>query len=152
MPPEADERVCLDARQHGIVLAGPLAAAVASGAVGAVAVARGWPYSVPGALVLAAAAAVALRAVWRWEGTRVVVTTDKLVVVRGLLRRRASAVPLRRLGVVEVEQSLAGRVLGYGTIAAGELEISHVPEAKRVYGLVERLSAARDGRPLSVAS
>ncbi|MDP8911471.1 MAG: PH domain-containing protein [Actinomycetota bacterium] len=136
-----DERVCLDARQHGIVLAGPLAAALASGAVGAFAVARGWPYSLPGALVLAAAAAVALRAVWRWEGTRVVVTTKKLVVVRGLLRRRASAVPLTRLGAVEVEQTLAGRMLGYGTIVAGDLEISHVPEADRLYGLVEQLSA-----------
>ena len=136
-----DERVCLDARQHGIVLAGPLAGSIAAAALGALAVARGWPYTLPGALVLTAAAFVALRAVWRWEATRVVVTTRKLVVVRGLLRRRAAAVPLTRLVAVEVEQSLAGRVLGYGTIVAGDLEISHVPEAERVYGLVERASA-----------
>ena len=136
-----DERVCLDARQHGVVLAVPLAGAVAAGCLGVVALAQGWPYSLAGAAVLVGAAFVALRAVWRWEGTRVVVTTEKLVVIRGMLRRRASAVPLTRLGVVEIEQTVTGRMLGYATIVAGDLEISHVPEATRVYGLVERLSA-----------
>jgi len=40
---------------------------------------------------------------------------------------------------VEIEQSLAGRLMGYGTIVAGELEIDYVPEPRRFYGLVERL-------------
>jgi len=31
-------------------------------------------------------------------------------------------------------------VLGYGTIVAGDLEITYVPEPRRIYGLVERLA------------
>jgi uncharacterized membrane protein YdbT with pleckstrin-like domain len=92
-------------------------------------------------LLQALGAGVALRAVWNWERTRVVLTTEKLFVVHGTLRKRAAAVRLSRVGAVEIEQGLIGRVLGYGTIVAGELEIDYVPEPKRVYGLVERLSA-----------
>ena len=84
-------------------------------------------------------ALVSLRAVWRWERARLVVTTEKLFVVDGTLRRRASAVRLRSVENLELEQSLPGRLLGYGTLVAGELEIDHVPEPRRVYGLVERL-------------
>jgi hypothetical protein len=38
---------------------------------------------------------------------------------------------------VEIEQGLLGRLLGYGTVVAGDLEITHVPEPRR---LVERLA------------
>jgi uncharacterized membrane protein YdbT with pleckstrin-like domain len=84
---------------------------------------------------------IALRAVWNWEQTRVVLTTDKLFVVHGTLRKHAAAVRLARIGTVEIEQGLIGRLLGYGTIVAGDLEIEYVLEPRRVYGLVERLSA-----------
>jgi len=49
-------------------------------------------------------------------------------------------VRLSRLGAVEIEQSLVGRLMGYGTIVAGELEIDYMSQPRRVYGLVERLS------------
>jgi uncharacterized membrane protein YdbT with pleckstrin-like domain len=135
------ERVCLDARRHAVVLAGPLLRALALAGVGLGCTAFGFPASIPGVLLQAAGAAVALRAVWSWERTRVVLTTEKLFVVHGTLRRRAAAVRLARLGAVEIEQTLTGRLLGYGTIVAGELEIDYVPKPRRVYGLVERLSA-----------
>jgi len=93
-----------------------------------------------GVLLQVGGAAIALRAVWKWERTRVILTTEKLFVVHGTLHRRAAAVRLSRLGAVEIEQSLVGRLLGYGTIVVGDLEIDYVPEPRRVYGLVERLS------------
>ena len=62
-------------------------------------------------------------------------------MVHGTLHRRAAAVRLSRLGAIEIEQSLVGRLLGYGTIVAGDLEIEYVLEPRRVYGMVERLSA-----------
>jgi uncharacterized membrane protein YdbT with pleckstrin-like domain len=133
------ERICLEARRHGIVLVRPLGRAVALAIAGGYGLLRGWPWSLAGALLAAAAAAVALRAVWRWERTRVVVTTEKLCVVRGTLRRRAASVRLSRVATVEIEQSLLGRLLGYGTLVAGELELDHVPKPRRVYRLVERL-------------
>ena len=135
------ERVCLDERRHAVVLAAPFVRALGLAAVGIGCMAIGWPASIAGVLLQMLAAAIALGAVWRWERTRVVLTTEKLFVVHGTLRRRAAAVRLTRIGPVEIEQSLLGRLLGYGTIVAGDLEIEYVPEPRRVYGLVERLSA-----------
>lgn len=133
--------MCLDERRHAVVLAGPFVRALGLAAVGIGCMAIGWPASIAGVLLQTLGAAIALRAVWDWERTRVVLTTEKLFVVHGTLRKRAAAVRLSRVGAVEIEQSLLGRLLGYGTIIAGELEIMYVPEPRRVYGLVERLSA-----------
>jgi hypothetical protein len=47
---------------------------------------------------------------------------------------------LRSVENLELEQSLPGRLLGYGTLVAGPLEIDHVPEPRRLYRLVERLA------------
>jgi uncharacterized membrane protein YdbT with pleckstrin-like domain len=135
------ERVCLDERRHAVVLAGPFVRALALAVVGIGCMAIGWPASIAGVLLQAGGAGIALRAVWKWERTRVVLTTEKLFVVHGTLHRRAAAVRLSRLGAIEIEQSLVGRLLGYGTIVAGDLEIEYVPEPRRVYGLVEQLSA-----------
>ena len=141
MVTSAWERVCLDERRHAVVLAGPFVRALGLAVVGIGCMAIGWPASIAGVVLQTFGAAIALRAVWDWERTRVVLTTEKLFVVHGTLRKRAAAVRLSRVGAVEIEQSLLGRLLGYGTIIAGELEIMYVPEPRRVYGLVERLSA-----------
>lgn len=135
------EKVCLDERRHAVVLAAPFARALGVASVGIGLMAIGWPASIVGVALQVLGAAIALRAVWNWEQTRVVLTTDKLFVVHGTLRKRAAAVRLTRIGAMEIEQGLLGRVLGYGTIVAGELEIDYVPEPRRIYGLVERLSA-----------
>jgi membrane protein YdbS with pleckstrin-like domain len=135
------EKVCLDERRHAVVLALPFARALGLAAVGIGLMAIGWPASIAGVVLQAVGAFVALRAVWNWEQTRIVLTTDKLFVVHGTLRKRAAAVRLARIGAVEIEQGLLGRLLGYGTIVAGDLEIDYVLQPRRVYGLVERLSA-----------
>ena len=135
-----EERLCLEARRHGIVLVRPLASAIVLALGGGFLLTRGWPYLLGGAALLALGAATALRAVWRWERTHVVVTTQKLYVVHGTLRRRATAVRLSRVGTIELEQTLLGRILGYGTLVAGPLEVSYVPDPRRLYQLVERLT------------
>jgi uncharacterized membrane protein YdbT with pleckstrin-like domain len=134
------ERVCLDERRHVVVLAGSFMRALGLAVVGIGCMAIGWPASIAGVLLQVGGAVIALRAVWKWERTRVILTTEKLFVVHGTFHRRAAAVRLSRLGAVEIEQSLVGRLLGYGTIVAGDLEIDYVPEPRRVYGLVEHLS------------
>jgi membrane protein YdbS with pleckstrin-like domain len=131
------EQVRLEDRRHAIVLAGPLLRAVGLAVGGVCGFVLGWPLSAVGLFLLALGAVIVFRAVWRWERTRVVLTTEKLFVVYGTVRRRAAAVRLERVGAVEIEQGLLGRVLGYGTVVAGDLEITHVPEPRR---LVERLS------------
>jgi uncharacterized membrane protein YdbT with pleckstrin-like domain len=134
------ERVCLDERRHVVVLAGSFVRALGLAVVGIGCMAIGWPASIAGVLLQVGGAGIALRAVWKWERTRLILTTEKLFVVHGTFHRRAAAVRLSRLGAVEIEQGLLGRLLGYGTIVAGDLEIDYVPEPRRVYGLVERLS------------
>jgi uncharacterized membrane protein YdbT with pleckstrin-like domain len=130
------EQVCIEERRHGVVLVGSFLRASTLAGPGVLAVVIGWPATAAGAVLLGVAAAIVLRAVWRWERTLVVLTTEKLFVVHGTVRRRAAAVRLSRIGPVEIEQSLLGRLLGYGTIVAGELEITHVPQPTRI---VDRL-------------
>ena len=135
-----DEQVCLEARRHGVVLARPLAQTAVLAGAGAFLLAQSWPLLVPGAALLVVAAAVCLRAVWRWERAHLVVTTEKVFLVDGIWRRRAAAVRLGTLENLELEQSLPGRLLGYGTLVAGPLEIQHVPQPRSLYRLVERLA------------
>jgi uncharacterized membrane protein YdbT with pleckstrin-like domain len=135
-----DEEVCLEARRHGIVLARPLVWAVVIAGVGGVLATADWPVSVAGSALIGLAALIALRAVWKWERTKVVVTTDKFFVVGGTWRRRARAVRLAAVEAVELEQTLPGQLFGYGTVVVGTLALDHVPKPKSVYRLVERLA------------
>jgi uncharacterized membrane protein YdbT with pleckstrin-like domain len=137
---DVHEEICFDARRHGVVLARPLAQAAVLAGCGGILLMQPWPLPVPGAALVTLAALICLRAVWRWERAHLVVTTEKLFVVDGTLRRRASAVRLRSVENLELEQSLPGRLLGYGTLVAGPLEIDHVPQPRSVYQLVERLA------------
>lgn len=137
---EHDEEVCLEARRHGIVLARPLFWAVVLSGVGGVVSTAPRPFSLAGAALIALGVLIALRAVWKWERTRVVVTTDRVFVVGGTLRRRAHAVRLAAVEAVEIEQTLVGQLLGYGTVVVGPLALDHLPKPKSVYRLVERLA------------
>jgi membrane protein YdbS with pleckstrin-like domain len=135
------ERTCWESRRHAIVLAWPLGRGVLLGLGGFVCFALGWPAMLVGPALIGLGGVLAGLAVWRWERTRVVVTTHKLFVVYGTLRRRAAAVRLARVAAIEVEQSLLGRLLGYGTLIAGDLEIPYVPQPRHVGTLVARLGA-----------
>jgi uncharacterized membrane protein YdbT with pleckstrin-like domain len=135
-----DEEVCLEARRHGIVLARPLVWAIAIAGAGGVLATVDWPVSLAGSVLIGLAAFIALRAVWKWERTKMVVTTDKVFVVGGTWRRRARAVRLAAVEAVELEQTLPGQLFGYGTVVVGTLALDHVPKPKSVYRLVERLA------------
>jgi len=132
------EQVRLETRQHGVVLARPLLRALVLAGAGAALVALGmpvaWPLGVVGAIALSLGALTALRAVLVWDRTLLVVTSRKLLVLHGVVRRRAAASALGPGGAVEVEQGLVGRMFGYGTVVAGELEVPYVPDPTRLCG------------------
>jgi uncharacterized membrane protein YdbT with pleckstrin-like domain len=118
----------IETRRHGIVLARPLLRAFALAAAGSACFLAPWPPAgVGGAILVGLAAVLAVAAVARWDRTQVVLTGDSLVVVHGLLRRASASVTLAPGTVVEVERPVLGRILGYGTVVAGELEIEAVP-------------------------
>jgi membrane protein YdbS with pleckstrin-like domain len=137
---ESDEHVYLDERRHGVILVRPLTRALAFAVLGATGLALGWPASIAGLVLLIVAAVLALVSVWRWDRTHVVVTTEKLFIVHGVVRTQAAAVRLAKVSTVEFDQSLLGRLLGYGTVVAGDLEIACVPHPREFCGLVQRLA------------
>jgi uncharacterized membrane protein YdbT with pleckstrin-like domain len=135
------EKVFLDARRHGVVLARPFAQALALAVAGGILLAFIWPLAIAGALLVLLGAVVALRAVWNWERLHLVVTTERLYVVDGTIRKRARQIRLRRIDAMEIEQSAVGRFFGYGTLLVGPLEIEHVSKPREVTQLVERLAS-----------
>ncbi|MGH3024655.1 MAG: PH domain-containing protein [Gaiellaceae bacterium] len=137
---EPGEEVRLAARPHGAALVRPLVRPLLLAALGAVLVLAGsrlhWAAGIAGALALGLAFLLALRAVWSWDRTELVLTTEKLYVAYGIAQRRAAAVRLARVPALEYEQGILGRVLGYGTLVAGDFEVPFVPEARRVRRLL----------------
>jgi uncharacterized membrane protein YdbT with pleckstrin-like domain len=134
------EEIRLQARPHGAALARPLARPLALAVIGAALVVIGvpvaWPLGALGAGTLVASAVFALLAVWRWDRTRLVITSEKLFVVYGIAARRAAAVRLGRVPALEFEQGVVGRLLGYGTLVAGDFEVPYVPDPGRVRALL----------------
>jgi uncharacterized membrane protein YdbT with pleckstrin-like domain len=84
------------------------------------------PAALAGAALLALAAFLVVVAVMRWDRTHLELTPNALVVEYGFLRRGTATVSLNAT-VFEIERSLLGRMLGYATVVAGELEIDAVP-------------------------
>lgn len=118
----------MKSHRHGIVLARPLLRALLLALAGAACFLVPWAAAgVAGAALLTLAALLAVVAVMRWDRTHLLLTPDSLVVVHGVLRRASASVTLEPGKAVEVERTLLGRLLGYGTIVAGELEVDAVP-------------------------
>jgi uncharacterized membrane protein YdbT with pleckstrin-like domain len=117
----------LEVHRHGIALARPLFRALVLALAGAACFLAPWTAVwALGAVLLALAALIAVVGVARWDRTHLFVTENALVVEHGFLRRRSATIS-RSGTVFEVERPLLGRVLGYGTVVAGELEIDCVP-------------------------
>jgi uncharacterized membrane protein YdbT with pleckstrin-like domain len=92
-------------------------------------------FSIGGAILLALAALSAVIGVTRWDRTHLAVTKNAFVVEYGLMRRKKASISLNAT-VFEVERTLLGRILGYGTVIAGELEVDCVP--RRLTRLLEQ--------------
>jgi uncharacterized membrane protein YdbT with pleckstrin-like domain len=117
----------IEAHRHGIALARPLLRAFVLALAGAACFFAPWlPFAAAGAVLLALAALVAVVGVARWDRTHLAVTGNALVVEHGFLSRRSASISLKGT-VFEIERPLLGRVLGYCTVVAGELEMDYVP-------------------------
>jgi hypothetical protein len=119
-PAEPGEEVLFRARLHPVALAGTLGFAafvvgvtaliVLRNELPAATVVRLWTVA---ALVVVAAS---LPPFLRWRTTELAVTSRRVVAGVRVLRRRTVEVPLRDLEAVAVDQTLGGRLLGYGTV------------------------------------
>jgi len=134
---------------HWIVLLWPLLGGLILGLVGLAMLANGWlaarnGVSYPGVIVVGAIAsltAVTLPAggIIRRIATEVVVSNKRVVIKTGLFSRRSIEVLLTRVESVGMKQTLAGRILGYGTVVVSGIggtreefeRIRHVDEFRR---------------------
>ena len=117
----------MEAHRHGVALARPLLRALVLALAGAGCFLAPWTaMAAAGAVLLALAAVIAVVAVARWDRTHLLVTGNAFVVEHGFLRRSSASVSLDGT-VLEIERPLLGRILGYGTVVAGDLEIDWVP-------------------------
>ena len=117
----------IEAHRHGVALARPFLRALLLALAGAACFFAPWPaVAAVGAGLMALAALIAVVAVVRWDRTHLAVTGSALVVEHGFLNRRSASISLNGT-VFEVERTLLGRIFGYGTIVAGELEMDYVP-------------------------
>jgi uncharacterized membrane protein YdbT with pleckstrin-like domain len=121
------EQVVLSTRRHGIVLARAMGAALIVVLVGlgtaaffglqAGAAAGGAALAVWGGLALALVGAVAALPGWlRWRAEQYVVTDRRVLQIDGIFQKRVLDSSLDKVNDVLLEQSVAGRLLGYGTI------------------------------------
>ena len=117
----------VEVHRHGIVLARPFSRALILAIAGAACFYAPWHvFAIVGAALLALAAVIAVVGVTRWDRTHLAVTENAFVVEHGVVRRRTASVSLSGT-VFEIERPFLGRVLGYGTVVAGDLEVRHVP-------------------------
>jgi hypothetical protein len=155
--------VLLQTRQHPFALVRaaletlwllvPLA--IAAWGIAGIEVLRG----APGTWLVRIAFAVMLlllaRLAWRvleWEFARVVVTTEKVIHVSGVLERRIASTPLSKVSEFSVRQPLVGRVFDYGALVVdvpGGREdalhgLGYLPDPTGMYRLVG--DRARAGR------
>jgi hypothetical protein len=78
------------------------------------------------------------RAVWQWDRSLLALTTRRVFVVapRGRVRRAWEAVPLGAIRTTGVHHSVAGRLLGYGTLVLGDgpgaRDVRFVSDAERI--------------------
>lgn len=157
------EEVAADLRPHWWALAGPVATVVVLVAAGIAALSEGWPVTAGLALVAVLLGALLwlLARYLRWVTTSLVVTSERLILRRGVLSRSGREIPLEQLTDIGYRQRLVERVVGAGDLvfeSAGRDGREVWPTVSRpaaVQALIYRqLHLARaggaGGRPLSV--
>lgn len=152
-----DEEVLAQFRPHWRVLVAPLLWAMLLAAAGGVALAALEPPM--GAWVAAGAVPLWLllsgRAVVRWWSTTYVLTTERIIVRRGVLARSGTEIPLENIVNVLYAQRLLERLLGYGDLliesagSQGQSRLADIPDPQ---GMQAEIYRAREARTLHFSS
>jgi uncharacterized membrane protein YdbT with pleckstrin-like domain len=149
-----DEDLVLELRPHWWFFAGPAATVVASIVVAAAIASAGAHeiVQVPFIGVAVAAAAWLVARYVRWATSGVVLTSERLILVRGIAGRRSSELPLVRVAGVHVRQRLSDRLLGAGELVVTSApdgatrNVTHVPRPRLVREEIERCAEGVVGR------
>jgi len=84
--------------------------------------------------------------VFEWSISYDIITTQRVLVVRGVLKRRFAMIPLPEVTDIQVRRSALGRVLGYGEIiveSAGQPRIAQnfIPYPEQIFAELSDLVA-----------
>ena len=115
------EKVVHEAKQHGIIYTGPIILALASFCA----------FFIPTeAWINACICGIVLLAALWWAfsiygGRQYVVTTNRLIFKRGIINRNSHELLLKKCEGVQVDQSILGRMLDYGTVNVTTGEVSN---------------------------
>lgn len=119
------ESVLYKTRLHWIVLTWPLLAGSLLVGLGGALIYRGYEpwaqggsYGMPlaGLLTIAAAAIILVVELVRKNSTEVAVSNKRVLIKTGFLARRSVELLLAKVESINVDESFAGRMLGYGTV------------------------------------
>lgn len=151
-----DEEVLAEFRPHWRVLLGALGWAMLLAAVAGVALAA---LEEPWDLVAVAAAPVlwllvAARAVLRWWFTSYVLTSERIIVRRGMVARSGTEIPLENIVNVLFSQRVLERLLGYGDVlveSAGSQGQSRLKDVPDPQGFQTEIYRARELRSLHLS-
>ncbi len=121
------ETVLYQTRLHWVVMIAPCIVATVAGAVGiglligaastlSGAGSNSGTLAAVGVVSLALAAVVVAVAFWSRSKTEMAVTNRRVLVKVGILKRHSTEIMLSKIESIRVEQSLAGRIFGFGTI------------------------------------
>ncbi len=147
------EEVVVDVRPHWVVMTGPSLALAASVAAAVFVSAR----TANDVLLLAVLVTVLVVLAWflyrlaRWATTNLVVTSDRLIVRSGIVRKRGREIPLERIDHITVTRSILDRLLASGDLVVesagerGEESFPECPRPTRVQNeIYVQMEAARD--------
>jgi len=121
------ERIIYKTRLHWIVLILPLLLAVIFGAAGIVLLASSangsgdsqatsLAMTIAGIILLLIAVTLIVRGILKRNSTQMTVTNMRVVANVGIASRRSIEIFLSRVESIGVEESMMGRLLGYGTV------------------------------------
>ena len=108
----ADERVVYRTAHHWIIFARGLLVLV----VGAVVLIAVPAVPLAGTAIVLLGAALLIPPLVAYNTTELGVTNKRMIVKVGFIRRRTLELLLRQVEALSVDQSLTGRILGYGSI------------------------------------
>jgi hypothetical protein len=81
-----------------------------------------------------------LRRIVAWPVTYLVITNERMLIIRGTLVRSVISVPLDHVESLEFQRTIGGRLLGYGSLAARSSggrrilpKVRHLPYPEQLY-------------------
>ena len=155
------EQIVLRLHPHGKTMAGPAAILllVVAGAITLIFVLPQsaahlcWIRLAIGVAALFAAAVWFVTPFLRWRTTIYEVTTRRLRLREGIVSRSGRDFPLNRISDVSFSQGLLDRLFGCGRLVVespgeyGRLELTEIPDVRRVQGVLFQLVGDEEERP-----